>query len=160
MTTRDEEDLIEKLNRAHKMTISGPGVAGNATTYGAAALALKKAYQERDEALEALRDKSNDAREASEQRSWSKLVPERFLYPDYFELMGTSTGAATHGRLSGNRIYVRHFSGLLQPIPGQVWRRETGGTLYLVLATAEYRHHAVVDVEEFTGPIPEAGEEH
>lgn len=159
MTSRDEAEVLAILKRAHKMSISGPGVADDATTYGLAALTLEEVIQERDAAREELRDKRNDAREASERRSWSKLVPENVLYPHYFRLQGTSTGAATPGRLDGNRIYVRHFDGLLQPIPGQVWKQDGTGRTFLVLATAEHRHHAVIDVTEYVGEIPEADDD-
>lgn len=154
MTTRDEEEALAMLKRAHKMSISGPGVADDATTYGMAAVALEKAYQERDEALEDLRDKKSDAREADESRSWARLVPESYLYPDEFQLQGTTTGAGMQARLDGNRLYCRNFDGLLQPIPGEVYLQTRTNTYFLVLATEEHRHHAVVHVEPYTGPLP------
>lgn len=154
MTSRDEKEVLAMLKRAHKMSISGPGVADDATTYGMAAVALEKAYQERDEALEDLRDKKSDAREADESRSWARLVPESYLYPDEFQLQGTTTGAGMQARLDGNRIYARNFDGLLQPIPGEVYLHVRTGRYFLVLATAEHRHHAVMDVVDYTGPMP------
>lgn len=150
----NEVEVLGLLRRGHRMSISSAYVADDATLYGMAAIALERVMKERDELKEDLREKKNDAREASERRSWARLVPEDVLYPDEFGLLGTVPGVGMIARLEGNRIYHRNFEALLQPIPGQVWRHDASGRTFLVLATAEYQHHAVIDVVEYVGPIP------
>lgn len=159
MTKPEPREVVALLRRAHKMSVSGPHVPDDATTYGMGAVALERALLDLEAAREELRDKRTDDRRESEKRSWARLVPESVLYPDHFLLMGTSTGAGMRGRLADGRIYHRNHDGLLQPVPGEVWLHESTNLTYLVLATAEYRNHAVIDVMRYTGPIPTAPEE-
>ena len=151
----DPKDVINQLRRAHSMSVSGPRVAADATLYGLGAETLSRVLRERDEAREELRDKRHDGRAKSERTSWARLVPEDVLYPESFSLLGTKTGAGMDARRDGNRLYCRNSEGLLMPIPGEVWQEDSSGRRFLVLATAEYRHHAVIDVTEYVGPIPE-----
>lgn len=149
-----ESDVLNLLKQAHMNTASHRDVPLDATVYGAGALALEKAVRERDEALEALRSAKETGREAAERRTWATLVPESILYPEDFRLQGTKTGAGMRGRLKDSQIFTRNFEGLLLPIPGEVWNQVSTGTDFLVVATVEHQHHAVVDVVPYDGDMP------
>lgn len=147
-------DLIRKLQDAHNLMVAGPGVAKDATLHGAAATALQEMIEEVEKKDLELQKYGDKARERDERLSWGTLIPEEELYPDYFDLQATKTGAAFRGRLEGNRIYTRRTRGILLPMPGSVYKHRDSGQNYLVLMCEDYENSAIAHIAPFTGELP------
>lgn len=151
---RDPEEVETALRRAHEAAVNGI-TDKPVTLYKLAADTIGSMRKQLADAREEIRDKSHDARKRDERASWARLVPESVLYPHSFSLLGTDTGAGFAGRLADGKIYKRNFDGLLQPIPGEVYRQDDTGKAFLVLACEVHLTHAVAHVTEYAGPIPE-----